>query len=539
MKRMVFVSIVVLLVTPAVLSARTGRLGFRAYVSPETDSVTKEAERLMKWGQYEEAAGMLETKITDAMQSGDSVELCLFLNRASEAYLRSGNITTATERAETALELCRELPKGQAKLAALSLQSLGNAHLVAEDFDKALEVYEQALKIGVNALGSEDPAVAEAHMKIGALYIEQGEYREGWSHFRKAIEIRRISQGVRHPEVALSHIRIGAICNEHGFYPQSLNNYQKALEIQLERFEDDHPSVAVTCNLIGRTYRNMGETDSALFYLEKSVELLEASLSRVETAEQLELAIIKVSEQYQPLISLLLEEGRTEEAFGYIERSKLKELKEAFEERYEIDLGTGEMKENLDESQRLAGELEELEEQLAEEQAKPDSLRDDEIIADLSQTLAETKEEYFTIAAQIQSDPDYAFAVRVNPTDIGVLRGDLPEGQKLLMIYSSDEELYLFCVSRDGYEVKTVPVTQDSLDYLVSRCRELCSAEKAQELYNKGMLFSWSWEDDGAKPYDEEVRPLISVLSALYDYLVEPFEVELESAEIVTFVPSG
>ncbi|MBN2379288.1 CHAT domain-containing protein [candidate division WOR-3 bacterium] len=539
MNKRLLIIIAVLSIVPSVITARTGRLGLRTYASAETDSTLKEAERFMKWGRYAEAAEIFEGKIEDAKRSCDSVEWCLMLNRASEAYLRAGDAREAKERAEAALELCKELPKGQARLAALSLASLGNAHALAEAYDEALQAYEQALKIGVNSLGPDDPAVAEAHMKIGFIYVEQGSYREGLNHFRKALEIRRISLGPRHPEIALTHIRIGALCDKHGFYEQAIGNFHKALEIQQERLAPDHPALAVTYNLIGRTYKNMEERDSALFYLEKSVELLEASLSRIQTAEQLEIALRKVSEQYQPLISLLLEEGRTEEAFGYIERSKLKELKEAFEERYDVDLGTGQMKENLDESQRLATEVEDIEEKLADEQAKPDSLRDEEVIADLSESLARTKEEYFTVAAQIQSDPDYAFAVRVNPTDIGVLRSELPEGQKLLMIYSGEKELYLFLVSQEGYEIRTVPVTQDSLNFLVSKCRELCSDTKAQELYEKGMLLGWSWIDDGSKEYTEEVLPLASVLSTLYDYIIEPFETELEGAEIVTFIPSG
>jgi len=150
-----------------------------------------------------------------------------------------------------------------------------------------------------------------------------------------------------------------------------------------------------------------------------------------------------------------------------------------------------------------------------------------------------TKAEYLKVAAEIRVDPDYAFAVQVHPTDIGALGKDLPDGQKLVMFYSGDNELYLFLVSNQGHEVYSVPVSRDSLDALIARCLRLCDYHNAKYLHKQGKLFGWSWADDGSQFYQEEVVTLKDVLSTLYDYLIEPVEAELASAEVVTFIPSG
>ena len=502
-------------------------------------------------------------------------------NNIGNVYCERGDYQQALENLQKALGICLKALGPEHPYVAYSYGNIGVVYRELGDYQQALENFEKALEIKLKALGPEHPRVASSYNNIGVVYTDFGDYQRALENYEKALGICLKALGPEHPRVALSYNNIGSVYYYLGDYQRALENLQKALGICLKALGPDHPYVAASYNNIGEAYYNLGdyeraleyyekalaiwlkalgsehpgmtliygnigdvyraqdESDSALVYYEKSIEIFEQSRGKIESEELRKSYTETVSDRYEAIISLLMGMGRPEEAFEYIERSKSKSLQDALQEEYDIDFGKGTIKEKIKESKRLGMKAEALEGQLIEEKQKPDSLQNVLKIENLSKLLAKTKEEYFRVAAEIQADPDYAFAVRVEPTDIGVLRNELPEGQKLLMTYAGENELYLFLVSREGYEVRSVPVSRDSLYGLISRCRSLCGVGNAKRLDNEDKLFGWSWEDDGSEFYRQEVAPLKDVLSELYTCLVEPLEEELSSAEVVTFIPSG
>ena len=421
--------------------------------------------------------------------------------------------------------------------------NLGMVYKSSGEYEKARENFRKALVIYESCLGILPPTRTDVtillYTYIGHVYFELDEYELALVNYNKALNLQSAVLGPMHPEVASLHASIGNVYAYMGEHLESLESHKKALEIWLNSLGPDNPLVGEAYSAMGKEAFGLGKKEEALAYLENSIEIFEQSRGKIESVELRASYTETVSERYEAIINLLIQMGRPEEAFQYLERSKSKALKDALDKEFLIGLGHGAIEEKLTESKRLASKVDVLENQLFTEQQKPDSLRNEVKVANLSHLLAESKTEYFRVAAQIQSDPDYAFAVRVHPTDIGVLRSDLPAGQKLLMAYSGERELYLFLVSLEGYEVRTVSVGRDSLESLISLCRTLCGVKYAQKLHEKGKLLAWSWADDGSQFYADEVALLKEVLSTLNDYLIEPFEQELSDAEIITFVPSG
>ena len=422
---------------------------------------------------------------------------------------------------------------------AASYGNIGAVYSELGEHRLALENYKKSLEINLKVFGPEHPYSAWSYYRLGLVYSDLEEYKNALGNHEKALGIWLKVVGPEHSWVAEGYHGIGRVHSASGEYQLALENYDKALAICLEALGPENPDVAAIYEGIGEVYRELGEGDSALGYFQKSISIFEKSRSKIKSEELRTAYTETVSERYEAIISLLMEMGRQEEAFEYLERSKSKALKDALDERYDIDFGKGTMREKIEESKRLGMKVDALESQLLEEKQKPDSLRNELKVENLSKLLAETKEEYNRIAVQIQADPDYAFAVKVEPVQLGTMREDIPSGQKLLMTYAGENELYLFLLSQEGYVVRSVSISRDSLNNLITECYRLCGSRDAKRLYNEGKLMGWSWIDDGSDFYNEEVAPLKGMLNELYTYLIEPLEEELSSAKVVTIIPSG
>jgi tetratricopeptide (TPR) repeat protein len=454
-------------------------------------------------------------------------------------YLELGDYLLAQEYLNRSLRIMDPTDPNTASIynnLGMVYKSSGENEKTRENFKKALQIYKSCL--GILPPTRTDVTIL-LYTYIGHVYFELDEYELALVNYNKALNLQSAVLGPMHPEVAVLHASIGNVYTYMGEHLESLECHKKALEIWLASLGPDNPLVGEAYSAMGKEAFALGQKVEALTYLENSIEIFERSRGKIESAELRASYTETVSKRYEAIINLLIQMGRPKEAFQYLERSKSKALKDALDKEFLIGLGHGAIEEKLAESKRLATKVDVLENQLLTEQQKPDSLRNEVKVANLSHLLAKSKKEYFRVAAQIQADLDYAFAVRVHPTDIGVLRKDLPAGQKLLMAYSGERELYLFLVSLEGYEVRTVSVERDSLENLISLCRALCGVKYAQKLHEKGKLLAWSWADDGSQFYVDEVKLLKEVLSTLNGYLIEPFEQELSDAEIITFVPSG
>lgn len=492
-------------------------------------------------GEYQKALGYYEQALTIQKEvlGSEHPDVGLTYHNIGNVYDLVGEYDLALSNLEQALRIFHKVFGAMHLYVAGCYDNLGDVYFDLCSYSEALLNYEKGLDIRLAVLGTEHPDVAVSYSNIGGAHHELGDFEIALSYYNKALEIFKKNYDEKHPDVSESINKIGSIYEGQGRYEEALDNYQEAYSINIEVLGADHPVTGVTSYNIGYVFRYMEEYDSALVYFKRSIDIFENSRSKLESEALRAAYTRKASERYEAIISHLIEMGRPEEAFAYLERSKSKAIHDALAGRYDIDVGKGTISEKIEESRLLASQVEALESQLIEEQARPDSLRNQSKIEGLSTLLAQTKESYFKVAAEIQADPDYAFAVKVEPVELGVIRQDIPPGQILLMSYSAERELYLFLVSSKGYEIRSVPVSRDSLNALISACRKLCGVRNAQKLQSEGKLLGWSWVDDTSEFYRSEVKPLKEVLSELYSYLVEPFESELDSSAIVTFVPSG
>lgn len=524
-----------------------------------------------------DSAVLKSIDIARAAVGDSSPELIPFYGFAGQLYAGLGFEEKALGYRSNAMELA-EL-SGSPWWLALSMSDLASTYFELGELEKADSLASRALEVFTEVFGEEGPRVWAYYSLLGEIRMKEGKTDDGLNLLSKAVEnLRNLPEG-SHPQILASTLDdLATGYREKGNYAEAVRNYDEALSVWEKCPVGTGFGVAETMDGLGATYLKAGNPGKALAYFEASVQINEKNyalaplslakgythLSQAEKAlgqdsvalihasmaadvfEQSSLRVgteyrkayaEKHSEIYENYIDLLMASGRFEEAFEVVERSKLKRLKASLEEG-SMALGEDSLKQKLNFANELSLEEGIIAEQLLAEKSKDTLEQAPERIASLSKILAETKAEFFKVVSEIKTEPDYAFAVTVDPVLFASLRQELPEGQKLLMAYPSEKKLYLFLVSDSNYEARSIDISRDSVSRLVAQCRYLCF-DKGLRLIAYQNISLWNWNSPDSAFYERDVKPLKDVLTKLYDLLIEPFEASLENSRIVTFIPSS
>ena len=146
------------------------------------------------------------------------------------------------------------------------------------DYDKALEYYQNALKIREEKLGLEHPDTATSYNNIGLIYKKKGENNKALKYYELSLEVRKKVLGPDHPDTATSYDNIGGVYNSKDEYKKALEYYQNALKIREEKLGLEHPDTASSYNNIGLVYYAKGENGKALKYHKKAAAIREKVL---------------------------------------------------------------------------------------------------------------------------------------------------------------------------------------------------------------------------------------------------------------------
>ena len=172
---------------------------------------------------------------------------------------------------------------------------------------------------------------------------------------------------------------------------------------------------------------------------------------------------------------------------------------------------------------RLRNETREIENKLQREKSRPEKSKDMAKIEKLSRTLARTKSEFYQSVNRIRAaNPDYARLVSVKPALFSRIQKTIPRNTALVQYLPTADTLYVFVVTREGYKIEQVNVSQEKLFGLVRRFRR--QMKQAASAVSRGKT-----PDKGMK----------SSLTALYGYLIAPIENDLKNREVVAIIPTS
>ena len=158
------------------------------------------------------------------------------------------------------------------------IEAGGFLHNYLARYDRALEIYGDALDYSLEHYGDYHPYTAVLYNNIGGAYSSQGDYAEALKYYEKALEISQKVLGEYNSYIATSYNNIGLVYYYQGDYAEALNYHQKALAIYEKVLVANHPDTAMSYNNIGLVFYSQGDYAEALKYYEKALAIYESVL---------------------------------------------------------------------------------------------------------------------------------------------------------------------------------------------------------------------------------------------------------------------
>ena len=158
-------------------------------------------------------------------------------------------------------------------------------HVQKGEYDAALAMFGQVLRMHRTLHGEQHPSTASAHHNLGTVYakrasvlpadsLEQRTARAlALESFQAAARSARDSLGPNHPNVAVSLVRIGFLLLQSKQYKNAIVTFLEALRIRKAHFGDKHALVANLHNNLGVCYMHLNDFEHGKGQLEQALQV--------------------------------------------------------------------------------------------------------------------------------------------------------------------------------------------------------------------------------------------------------------------------
>lgn len=204
----------------------------------------------------------------------------LFANRfdAARAAWTQGDEPAAAQSLHSAIIAARGDPSLRRELAS-ALFHLGR---LSRKFGPAGEaeagpLLTEALAIGQELFGSENPALAPVLHELSRLHIQQSQYARAEDALQRLLAIARV-KGEEHPDVAAALSDLAFLKRKLGDEASAEALYRDALRIREKVLEPNHMVIVGTLERLSETCAARGNFAEALALLRRALPMREAAL---------------------------------------------------------------------------------------------------------------------------------------------------------------------------------------------------------------------------------------------------------------------
>lgn len=425
---------------------------------------------------------------------------------------------------------------GDAQLPIMVKNTRGLIYWTLNDTDKGLMHLKQAVALAQQA--DIKTELASSWNNLGLIYRQRGEYGTSLEYFEKAKGLdealnSRWGLGYDYRNIGMALLKMGKLVDaeanfikaeqvsgeiknavnwvkallELGNVNRELNRPEKAMEY-FQRAYDLAKRYGIkevewrAAGGIAWLLRKQGARQDAFGWYAKAVDVVEGMRAALKIDELRNSFQANKLDLYRETISLLVELGRADEAFNYLERSRSRSFIDLLGNQ-KLTLKTQADQQALDRISALSGRVESLKKEVGSYDRAP---------AELESQYREAKALYDEAVLELkQNNPSLSSFVSVDPLTIAEVRQLLEPGVALYSYMLDQEKSFLWVLERSGTTFYEIPAGESELTSLVQQYRS-----SLQHL----------------EPVDTELR-------RLYALLIGPTEKILSQAHYVGLIPDG
>ncbi len=183
-----------------------------------------------------------------------------------------GRFEEAADRLSAALAI--KLHNNDAASIIRTSNILVNALMILQRRDEAASVGKQALTIGTQAFGPDDPRLADAIEAMGLVASEQENYKDAEGYFQRSLAIKQKTPNIMPFELALAMDYLGDLYGLEGRFDDGERLLRQSLKILEQSYGADAPrapNYSKILNDLGNLYKDAGRLPEAEAALRKAI----------------------------------------------------------------------------------------------------------------------------------------------------------------------------------------------------------------------------------------------------------------------------
>jgi tetratricopeptide (TPR) repeat protein len=193
---------------------------------------------LFEMGEYDQV-----DKCYQHMMYHAQFDLSVANSGLSKAALGKQNFTKAAQYEEEALKIKSSILSKNHRDLAISYSRLGDIYCKQNDHSQALQYLKKAMRIQEKLLPSDPLILAKTYNRIAVTSVDLNDYTLALKYYNKALKIRQANLPANDKSIASVYHNIGKLYHKQEQFTQALQYYNDALEIYKLILPPKHPSI--------------------------------------------------------------------------------------------------------------------------------------------------------------------------------------------------------------------------------------------------------------------------------------------------------
>jgi CHAT domain-containing protein/tetratricopeptide (TPR) repeat protein len=357
----------------------------------------------------------------------------------------------------------------------------------AQGRSQELETYsKRALAIVTKTLGPNNPDTAKVIRKLGVAYDAQGRYADADAQFKRALDIATKAFGPQHRFVATVLINQGQMFEHQRRYGDAEQAYKRALAINEKVRGPNHPDTARTLNHLAQLSVAQGKAADAIAYSRKATAAVLAHANLGDQGgrqardgdglvEQRSGFFVNhvaslaagTRESVEPAPALAREAF---EAAQWANQSAAAAAVQQLSPRFAS--GNDALAALVRQNQDLSAYRRDREKALIDLLAKPEGQSNAAQIDKTRRQIEDTEGKLAASKARLEKEfPNYAALSSPKPSKVEDIQKLLANYEALVFLLTGEEESYVFAVTSDRFDWRTIPAGRDAIASKVAAFR--------------------------------------------------------------------